>query len=93
MYSSRSIIIMIKLRWMRWAWYVALLGEKRNAYRIMVGKPEGNRPLGKPGRVRQVSSALSARLFKIGLIKHSLKQWLLPFVLVHLKTLGKGCII
>jgi hypothetical protein len=30
---------------MRWARHVALMGEKRNAYRILVGKPEGNRPL------------------------------------------------
>jgi hypothetical protein len=35
---------------MRWAGHVARLGEKRNAYRILVGKPEGKRPLGKPKR-------------------------------------------
>jgi hypothetical protein len=34
---------------MRWAWYVARIGEKRNAYRILVGKPEGKRPLRRPG--------------------------------------------
>jgi hypothetical protein len=38
---------MIKSRRMRWAAYVALIGEKRNAYRIFVGKPEGKRPLGR----------------------------------------------
>jgi hypothetical protein len=38
MYSSPSIIRMIKPRRMRWAGYVALMGEKRNAYRILVGK-------------------------------------------------------
>jgi hypothetical protein len=37
---------MIKSRRMRWAGHVAQLGEKRNEYRILVGKPEGNRPLG-----------------------------------------------
>jgi hypothetical protein len=31
-------------------WHVARIGEKRNAYRILVGKPEGNRPLGRPRR-------------------------------------------
>jgi hypothetical protein len=31
-----------------WAGHVARMGEKRNAYRILVGKPEGNRPLGRP---------------------------------------------
>jgi hypothetical protein len=33
---------------MRWAWHVAEMGEKRNAYRLLVGKPEGKRPLGRP---------------------------------------------
>jgi hypothetical protein len=45
LYSSPSIIRMIKSRGMRWAGHVARM-EKRNAYRILVGKPEGNRPLG-----------------------------------------------
>jgi hypothetical protein len=35
---------------MRWAGHVARIGEKRNAYRILVGKPEGKRPLGRPRR-------------------------------------------
>jgi hypothetical protein len=41
---------MIKSRRMRWAEHVARLGDKRNAYRILVGKPEGKRPLGRPRR-------------------------------------------
>jgi hypothetical protein len=45
--SSPSIIIMIKSRRMRWAGHVARIWEKRNAYRILVGKPEGKRPLGR----------------------------------------------
>jgi hypothetical protein len=47
-YSSPNIIRMIKSRRMRWAGHVARLGETRNAYRILVGKPEGKRPLGRP---------------------------------------------
>jgi hypothetical protein len=39
---------MIKSRRMRWAGHVARMEEKRTAYRILVGKPEGKRPLGKP---------------------------------------------
>jgi hypothetical protein len=35
---------------MRWAGHVARMGEKRNAYRLLVGKPEGKRPLGRPRR-------------------------------------------
>jgi hypothetical protein len=38
---------MIKARRMRWAGYVARMGAKRNAYRILVGNPEGKRPLGR----------------------------------------------
>jgi hypothetical protein len=40
----------IKLRRMRWAGHVARMGEKRNVYRLLVGKPEGKRPLGRPRR-------------------------------------------
>jgi hypothetical protein len=41
---------MIKSRRMRWAGHVTRLGEKRNAYRILVGKPERKRPLRRPRR-------------------------------------------
>jgi hypothetical protein len=41
---------MINSRKMRWAWHVARMGENRNAYSIMVGKPKGKRPLGRPRR-------------------------------------------
>jgi hypothetical protein len=41
---------MIKSRRMRWAGHVASMGETRNAYRILVGKPEGKRPLERPRR-------------------------------------------
>jgi hypothetical protein len=50
LYSSPNIIRMIKSRRMRWAEHVARIGEKRNATRILVGKPEGRRPLGRPRR-------------------------------------------
>jgi hypothetical protein len=47
MYTSPGIIRMIKSRRMRWAKHVARMAAKRKAYRILVGKPEGKRPLGK----------------------------------------------
>jgi hypothetical protein len=50
LYSSPNIIEMIKSRRMRWARHVARMGEKRNAYGILVGKPEGKRTLGRTGR-------------------------------------------
>jgi hypothetical protein len=50
LYSSPSIIRITKSRRMRWARHVARMGDKRNAYRLLVGKPEGRRPLGRPRR-------------------------------------------
>jgi hypothetical protein len=48
LYSSPSIIRKIKSRRMRWAGHVARMGEKRSAYRLLMGNPEGKRPLGRP---------------------------------------------
>jgi hypothetical protein len=50
LYSSPSIIRIIKSRRMRCAGHVARIGEKRNGRRLLVGKPEGKRPLGRPRR-------------------------------------------
>jgi len=48
LYSSPNIVQVIKLSRIRWAGHVAHMGERRGAYRVLVGKPEGNRPLGRP---------------------------------------------
>jgi hypothetical protein len=50
MYSSPSIIRMIKSRRMRWAGHVPRMGEARNEHRILVGKPEGKTSLERPRR-------------------------------------------
>jgi hypothetical protein len=50
LYSSPRIIRIMKSRRMLWMGHAARMGEKRNAYRLLVGKPEGKRPLGKPRR-------------------------------------------
>ena len=47
-YSSPNIVRVIKSRRMRCAGHVACMGEERGTYRILVGKPEGKRPLGRP---------------------------------------------
>jgi len=48
LYSSSNIVQVIKSRRMRWAGYVARMGESRGVYTVLVGKPEGKRPLGRP---------------------------------------------
>jgi hypothetical protein len=50
LYSSPNIIQVIKVRGMRWAGHVAHRGRRRGLYRVLVGKPEGKRPLGRHRR-------------------------------------------
>jgi hypothetical protein len=71
LYSSPSIIRIIKSRMMRWVGHVARLREKRNAYRLLVGKPEGKRPLGRPRR-RWINS-IEMELLEIGV---SVADWI-----------------
>jgi hypothetical protein len=55
LYSVPSTVRVIKGRKMRWAGYVARMGQKRNSYGLSVGKPDGKRPLGCP-RHRRVNN-------------------------------------
>jgi len=50
LYSSLNIVRVIKSKRMRWAGHVARMGEERGVYRVLVGKPEGKRPLGRSRR-------------------------------------------
>jgi hypothetical protein len=50
LYCSPSIVRVIKSRRMKWAGHVARFGETRGVYRVLVGKPEGKGPLGRPRR-------------------------------------------
>jgi hypothetical protein len=50
LYSSPNVVTVIKARRMRWAGHVARMGEGRCVYRVLVGRPEGKRPLGRPRR-------------------------------------------
>jgi hypothetical protein len=70
LYSSPSIIRIIKSRRMRWAGHVAQMGEKRIVYRLLVGKPEGKRLLGRP-RCRWIDNN-ETDLLEIGL---SVVEW------------------
>jgi len=50
LFSSPNVVRVIKSRRMRWAGHVARMGKERGVYRVLVGKPEGKRPLGRPRR-------------------------------------------
>jgi len=50
LYCSPNIVRVIKSRRMRWAGHVTRMGERRGVYRILLGKPEGKRPLRRPRR-------------------------------------------
>jgi hypothetical protein len=64
LFSSPSIIRIIKSRWMRWVGHVARMVEKRSLYRLLVGKPEGKRLLGRP-RFRWIDN-IKMDLLEIG---------------------------
>ena len=53
LYSSPNIVRVIKSRIMRWAGHVACMEEGRGVHKVLVGKPEGKRPLGRPRRRRE----------------------------------------
>jgi hypothetical protein len=61
LYSSPNIVRVIKSRRMRWAGHVACMWEGRDVYRVLVGRPEGKRPLGRPRRVRIILRGTSGR--------------------------------
>jgi hypothetical protein len=65
LYSSPDIIRQIKSRRMRWAGHVARMGGGRNVYRVLVGKPVGKRPLGRP--TRRWEDGIKMDLREIGL--------------------------
>ena len=64
MYSSPIIIRNLKSRRLRWAGHVARMEQFRNAYRVLVGKPESKRPLGRPRRRWEDNSEMDLR--KVG---------------------------
>ena len=61
LYSSPNIIRNLKSRRLRWARYVAAMEQSRNAYRVLMGKPEGKRPLGRPRRRREDNIKMDLR--------------------------------
>jgi hypothetical protein len=64
LYSSPNIMRQMKLKRMRWAGHVPPMGVERNVYRVLMGKPEGKRPLGRPGR--RLEDGIRMEVRKIG---------------------------
>jgi len=61
LYSLHNIVQVVKSRIMRWAGHVARMGEGRGVHRVLVGKPEGKRPLGRPRRRREDNIKMDIR--------------------------------
>ncbi|KDR20683.1 hypothetical protein L798_05094 [Zootermopsis nevadensis] len=72
MYSSPSIVRVIKSRRMRWAGHVACMDGTRGVHRVLVGNPEGKRPLGRPRR--RCEDNLRRDLWEIG-IEQNRVRW------------------
>jgi hypothetical protein len=68
LYCLPSIIRIINTRRMRWERHVARMGENRNAYRILVGKPEGKRPLERPRRKWEDNNRMDLRERQDGVV-------------------------
>jgi hypothetical protein len=66
LYSSPSIVRVIKARRVRWAGHVARMGEVRGDYNILVGRPEGRRPLGRPRRRWEDNISMNLREIGFG---------------------------
>ena len=67
LYSSPNIVWVIKSRRMRWAGHVARMGEERRINRVLLGKPEGRRPLGRPRRRWVGNIRMDTRRWDVGI--------------------------
>jgi hypothetical protein len=66
LYSLPSIVRVVKSRRMRWAGHVARMGDDRGVHRVLVGKPEGKRPLGRPRHRREDNIKMDLQEFGLG---------------------------
>ena len=73
LHALQNIIRVIKSRRLKWGGHVARMGERRGAYRVLVGKPEGMRPLGK--RRRRWKDNIKMDLPEVGQGEHELDRF------------------
>jgi hypothetical protein len=66
--TLHPVLLVIKARRMRWAGHVVRMGEVRGAYNILVGKPEGRRPLGRPRRRWEDNIKIELREIEFGYV-------------------------
>jgi hypothetical protein len=92
LYSSPNIVRIFKSRRMRWAGHVARMGEGRGIYRVLVGRPEGKRPLGRPGRRWEDNIKLDPREIGIDeanwirLAQHRAQWWAFVNTVMNLRV-------
>ena len=92
LYSSPNIVRVIKSRRMRWAGHVVRVDEERGVYRVLVGKPEGKSPLGRPRRrwVDNIRTDLQevgcGYVDWIGLVQDSDRWWTLVSAVMNLRV-------
>ena len=92
LYCSPNIVRVIKSRRMRWAGHVARMGEERGVYRVLVGKLEGRRPLGRPRRRWVDNIRLDLQevgcgyMDWIGLAQGRDRWWMLVSVVMNLRV-------
>jgi hypothetical protein len=75
LYSSPNVIRQIKSRRMRWAGHVARMGKERNVYRVLMGKSEGKRPLGRPRRRWEDGIRIDLREIGLGSVAQDRDRW------------------
>jgi hypothetical protein len=74
LYSSPNIVRVIKSRRMMWAGHMARMGEGRDVYRVLIGRSEGKRPLGRPRRMWEDNIKMDLR--EIGINGETGFSWL-----------------
>jgi len=84
LYSSPNIVRVIKSRRMRWAGYLGCTGEERGLCRVLVGKPEGKGPLGRP--LRRWVDDIRMNLREVGFSRRTLQHGVNKLVYALVRT-------